>query len=92
MSGLAAAEFERLSILIEEMGEALQVAGKILRHGWEPTEAGVRYDNRADLQRELGDVRAAMIRLCDAGDLNKFEIHARADEKLSPGGTILRRQ
>ena len=31
---LSPAEVERLAILAEEMGEAIQVIGKVLRHGY----------------------------------------------------------
>lgn len=86
-SNLTPAEQERLAVLLEEMGEAVQVIGKILRHGWTPTDYAAQpprpYDNRADLERELGDVRAAMIRLCSADDLSKSVIHARANAKLA---------
>lgn len=34
-NNLTAAEQERLAILAEEMGEALQIIGKIIRHGYE---------------------------------------------------------
>ena len=82
-SQLTPAEAERLALLLEEMGEASQALGKILRHGYESTNpfdpgAGT---NRDQLERELGDVRHAMIRLCEAGDLSKEMIHARANVK-----------
>ena len=32
---LSAAEAERLALLLEELGEAQQAIGKILRHGYE---------------------------------------------------------
>lgn len=86
------AERERLAILLEEMGEAQQVIGKILRHGWSPTHAGKTYDNRGDLQNELGDVQAAVARLCRSGDVSRSSIHSRTEQKLAAGGTILRHQ
>lgn len=86
------AERERLAILLEEMGEATQVIGKILRHGWEPTHNEIKYNNRADLQAELGDVHAAVLRLCNANDVSYTAIHARAEKKLAVGGTLLRSQ
>lgn len=52
------AEAERLAILSEEMGEALQIVGKILRHGYhsynplKPT----RTTNRELLVQELSHV------------------------------------
>lgn len=84
------AERERLAILIEECAELQKAAAKVLRHGWKAEDKGIEYNNRSDVQTEAGDVRAAMIRMCNAGDLNKLEIHRRADEKLATGGTLLR--
>lgn len=86
---LTGAEQERLAILVEELAEASKVAGKILRFGYTPVSKGMFYNNRLNLELELGDVRAAMIRLCNAGDCDKKAIHNRAEEKLAPGGTIL---
>lgn len=79
---LTPAEHERLALLMEEMGEAIQVIGKIMRHGYNshhPKRIGVT--NRRLLEYELGDVRHSMIRLCDAGDLDKAVIHEAADRK-----------
>ena len=74
-------EHERLSLLLEEMGEAQQIIGKILRHGYESRHPEGTRTNRMLLQLELGDVRHSMIRLCDAGDLSKERIHMAADVK-----------
>lgn len=83
---LTPAEAERLSLLLEECGEVVQIIGKIQRHGYEShnpkakgEDAGEK--NRERLERECGDVRHAMIRLCAAGDLDKDKIHAHADAK-----------
>ena len=55
---LSAAQLERLAYLAEEMGEAIQAIGKIIRHGYEsrnPLEAeGVT--NREFLIEELADI------------------------------------
>ncbi len=80
---LSPSEHERLAILIEELGEAIHIAGKILRHGYEsmnPVDSN-SVINRALLERELGDVQYAIIALCDADDLDKDEIYAWADKK-----------
>ena len=64
---LTAAQTERLAILSEELGEAQQAIGKILRHGYEscnplwPEDDGEGgYEraptNRESLEKELGDV------------------------------------
>ena len=90
-NGLTPAEAERLAIFIEECGEAIQEACKILRHGYESRNPndGVGGDghytgpsNQESLEREMGDVRAAMLMLCDSGDTNKASVHWRANEKL----------
>jgi NTP pyrophosphatase (non-canonical NTP hydrolase) len=81
---LTPAEAERLFLLLEEMGEAQQAIGKVLRHGYESSNPDqlVPLDNRYWLARELGDVRAAMIILCDSGDVSKDLIHASAHDKI----------
>jgi len=61
-NGLTPNEAERLAILAEEMGEALQIVGKILRHGYEstsPVSTDLR-TNREMLAHELTDVEAAI--------------------------------
>ena len=75
------AQAERLAILAEEMGEAIQIIGKVLRHGYESRHPNGGLTNRQLLEKELGDVRWAMIFLCKQGDLSKTAIHACADEK-----------
>ena len=60
-NGLSPAEAEGLAILMEEMGEAQQVIGKILRHGYDsyhpddPEETS----NRTLLAIEMGHVWCA---------------------------------
>lgn len=78
---LTAAKHERLALLLEELGEAQQAIGKVLRHGYSSRHPNGGETNREALERELGDVRHAMIRLCAAGDLSKIAIHAHADDK-----------
>ncbi len=58
-NGLTDAQLERLAILSEEMGEAQQVIGKILRHGydsWHPKDP-LGPNNRELLEKELSHVR-----------------------------------
>ena len=78
---LTPAEAERLALFAEELGEAIQVIGKILRHGYESRHPDGGITNREWLEKECGDVRHAMIRLCDAGDLRKTRIHTFAERK-----------
>lgn len=71
-NGLTPAEAERLAFLIEECGEVIQAACKILRHGYEsfnPTRDS-DVSNRHALAIELGHVRAAMYLLHNAADIN----------------------
>lgn len=74
-------EAERLALLVEEMGEAIQAAGKVLRHGYETHHPAGGVTNRYALEHECGHVRHAMVRLCDTGDLDKQRIHDSADAK-----------
>ena len=98
---LTPAGAERLAVLAEELGEAvavmgsaLQAIGKVLRHGYEGSNlidiAAV--SNREALERELGDVRHAMIQLCNGGHVSKAAIHARADRKAEAIGQYLHHQ
>lgn len=78
---LLPAEAERLAILLEELGEAQQAIGKILRHGYESRHPDGGEINRETLERELGDVHHAMIRLCENKDLREEAIHEWAHKK-----------
>jgi NTP pyrophosphatase (non-canonical NTP hydrolase) len=90
------ASTERLAILAEEMGEALQIIGKILRHGWyatHPDEPAT--PNNELLEREMGDVMAAVRLHTLSGDLNPGQIFHHTKTKLRKfklGGADLRRQ
>lgn len=59
---LTPAEAERLALLLEEMGEAQQAIGKILRHGYESKHPSKPDGptNRESLEREVGDVLHAI--------------------------------
>ena len=69
---LTDAEVERLAILAEEMGEAQQIIGKILRHGYESYNPVVDtgLTNRRMLEKELGHVQHAIERMSEARDVN----------------------
>lgn len=84
LPNLSPAELERLACLSEELGEAQQAIGKILRHGYESHHPDDwRRTNRDDLERELGDVLATIGMLTDAGDLNVEAIdNARISKRL----------
>ena len=70
-TGLTCAQTERLAILAEEMGEAIQIIGKILRHGLDSDNNGeLPQTNRQLLESEIGDVHAAIRRLVVMRDLD----------------------
>ena len=75
---LTPAETERLALLIEELGEAQQIAGKILRHGYESVNPFEPTDtNRQKLVRELGDILVVLDFLIDYGDVKLAELEDR---------------
>lgn len=81
MNQLTPAERERLVLLMEECAEVIQIASKVLRHGYESHHPHGGPTNRAELEKEMGDVRYSMIMLCVAGDTNKSQIHQYAYDK-----------
>lgn len=70
-NSLSPAEHERLALLLEEMGEATQAIGKILRHGYKSFSPFDKTEttNRSMLEKEIGDVMAALDLLYAAKDL-----------------------
>lgn len=84
-SGLSAAEEERLALVIEEMAEAIQIAAKALRHGWQPfdhaVDPPVEYDNRALFEKEMGQVMHAAKLMCTKGDISGEKIQESMDER-----------
>jgi len=81
---LSPAEAERLALLLEEMGESIQVIGKILRHGYNSCHPDSLSgpDNRNLLEQELGDVYAAITLLSRSGDVDNDEINQYQYDKL----------
>ena len=68
---LTSAQIERLAILSEELGEAQQIVGKILRHGYmsyNPFDEN-RVTNQLLLTKELGDILYAIKLLEANGEL-----------------------
>lgn len=80
---LSRAEEERLHLLQEECAEVIQAAAKVLRHGYESYDPTVKGgpNNREALEKEMGHVRHAMLRMCEANDVVKDEVHRHADHK-----------
>jgi hypothetical protein len=82
-TGLSEAQRERLAILMEELAEAQQVIGKILRHGFDSTHPDGGPTNQELLQIELGDVVAGIRLMRAAGDIQTDVIFCKhANDKL----------
>lgn len=74
------AQAERLAILAEELSEAGQVIGKSLRHGLDSDFTGET--NQALLEKELGDILAAICLLRYNKDLNLENIETAMKSKM----------
>lgn len=77
-------EAERLALLMEELGEAQQAIGKILRHGYASYNPNVSggMDNRMSLECELGDVKAAIELMVQNEDVDLDSIDEAMRSKL----------
>jgi NTP pyrophosphatase (non-canonical NTP hydrolase) len=69
-------EHERLSILMEECGEVIQIIGKIFRHGYESThpDDGEGPNNREMLETELGHIEFSKSMMIKNGDIDQSRI------------------
>ncbi len=65
---LSPAEAERLALFIEECGEAIQAAGKILRHGYDS------WENRKDLEKEVADIFYSLRLMFASKDLSEIRV------------------
>lgn len=91
-NGLSPAEAERLALLLEEMGEAQQIIGKILRHGYHSTHPDGGPWNRSLLERELGDVLAALDLMARQSDIDPLKLDVYRKQKLDRVGRYLHHQ
>jgi len=91
---LTPAQAELLALLLEELGEAQQAIGKILRHGYESENPFIEDGptNRESLERELGDVSAAIRLLAKAGDIDDNAIVRAEVSKLNRVAAFLHHQ
>lgn len=89
---LSPGEAERLALLLEEMGEAQQIIGKILRHGYESTHPHGGSTNRSLLQVEIGHVEHAIYRMHEAEDMDPLAVLDAVDEKAKKIGSCLHHQ
>lgn len=87
---LSLAQVERFSYLIEECSEVIKATTKILRHGFYASDFStgkeVKYNNRADLEREIVDVLKAVRRLIENQDIS-MSIIALMDQAEQKGLT-----
>lgn len=93
-NNLTPAEAERLALLAEEMGEAAQIIGKILRHGYDsynPTIADSPR-NREMLETELGHISWAIGLMCKVNDISQGNIQQHKAVKANKVGRYLHHQ
>lgn len=79
-----------LGCVLEEAGEAIQIGGKALRHGWDsysPFDPD-RITNRTLLAQEIGDFIGAVRFAVDHGVLDEATILAYADARVAKLGDI----
>ena len=93
---LTPAESERLALLIEEAGEVIQAATKVLRHGWnsyDPTlPPGKAMSNRASLEKEMGHYEHATRRMFSAVDVDCTIVGHYCDRKADTIGQWMHHQ
>ena len=93
INGLTPAQHERLALLLEELGEAQQSIGKILRHGYFSHHPDTpEWSNRDDLERELGHVQHAVSLLVEQKDLRRGLIETECEAKRLRVGKYLHHQ
>lgn len=88
--GLTPKQLEMLALLSEEMGEAQQAIGKIIRHGYDSYHPEYpEKDNKEDLEKELGHVRLAVQLLSEAGDISLETVRTHSHAKRLSIGKYL---
>jgi NTP pyrophosphatase (non-canonical NTP hydrolase) len=80
---------ELLTLLAEECAEVIQAVAKIQRHGLHSSHPASSEPNRGSLQRELGDVAAAIKLLIDIDLVDRKVIDWYRDHKLNHVGKYL---
>lgn len=76
------AEAERLVKLCQECAEVVVACTKALMYGWAPAHAGIQYNNRADIEEELGDVGNVQQLMAAKGDLSNHAVTAYGSVKF----------
>lgn len=83
-TGLTPAATERLALLIEECGEVIQAATKVLRHGWDSHNPLKRdgTTNAEMLAKEIGQMTLAVNLLEENYDVRAIDVaEAYSDKK-----------
>lgn len=88
----AAAELERLALLVNGLGQAQRAVGKILLFGYEARDLRGGSTNRQVLEKELGDLYHAILALTSAGDVRGTAITHHSEEKSRTVAQDLRHQ
>jgi NTP pyrophosphatase (non-canonical NTP hydrolase) len=79
---LSLEEVERLTLLIEECSEVAQAVTKIIRYGYQVSHPSGEYNNRDQLERELGDVMGIIRLLTENGDVDYTRVAKYSVEKM----------
>jgi len=77
-------QLERLALLLEELGEAQHIIGKIIRHGYDSHHPdNPKITNRMMLEEEIGHVQNAVGMLTEGCDLDNkaIIIHKKAKSR-----------
>lgn len=74
---MTTAQLELISILVEELGEATQAAGKILRFGLDNINPDTGEKNINRLEAEIGDVFVAIALLSTANLIDMDVIYSK---------------
>lgn len=80
---LTPAQVEKLALLSEELGEAQQAIGKILRHGYDNYHPKYpERTNKMDLEREIGHINCAVRLLVNSAALRRIDVENHCDQKI----------
>lgn len=81
--GLTVAQHARLAELIEECGEVVQAAAKVLQCGYdERSRHGKGMPRRVLLERELGHLEASLSVLYGSGDARRSQVRVWEERRL----------
>jgi len=82
--GLTRADIERLAVLAEECGEVAKAVSKVLRHGYKGASPFGGPNHKVTLEREMGNVRAAIDMMITAGDVRGGDVqHWRCSKRAN---------